>query len=929
MERKTTAKATPSTAPSTTSSKDALKSRVLPNQKPTTKPFNPSAYNHSGKKYSRASEEGLLTESTRKVNQLFSKTLPAIPHFISVPTLHERSETPPHLSVHPLFKADEGIETQYTTLINCAERGTILVRPGWALDEKAISPASSGSKFSRTPNGYAEGKKPEYKTKIKFGDYAKLGKTVAAREDTLTTKEATNLHNSGLAKSYKGYVEQASCFSVTDKSSGMVSSKDGRSETPVNASNGKEVNIKTESKTEAKSAPERPPNRSVKAVASEENTWRRIGDSTYPEALRPAKNDAEKVAGTGRDPEKAETKSQSKAQSNGNDSKAHTEASHDKTHTKRPLPDCEITSPVAKKFKVEPNLSNAKRSLAEQDSSPAPKKAKLSNGVQSKDTKENKASSQPSSSQTSQVNGKKESAPKQSIEGAKKGAAPKANAAQPSKPTPIHTDKPPGSKGLPPLLSPTLPPEVKPRLPRLLSPTLPPEVVAALPEYYSRKAAAKEAKEAKDPPTNGEKQKKTIDTVADRHEKSRQPNAPGIARKVVKNSKQRQENEVAESSSTAQKEQPSLTIKLRYKRKQRKDIERILRLRPDPDRTTVVEPADTGSTRSKPVVEDSQHRDARRSSEEKVRPSERNGASKRPPPSSSSTAAQKRPRQAEPQQANNKRLKPSDHVAPAKPSTPQTPAFNPPAISAASSSQKGVSDTPRKNDSMRGVALARVNSTSGIARTPQVIAGSSERSTNAPRINSFLEYREKPHTISVSLKREMDRLHKIKEGGLGHVSPNERKLGIVVGLECSLTYMAQFETAREARSAAQDWLDLLRLHQYIEHQVRDIPMLDIVSVQIKLVARHRYNSALASVGFKGVDLAVVAENITCQDQLWKELDQKMSNERVQAVEESFTKGRGFNPNGNFKQFIALSLAKLRRYAEREGIQWDQKLAFVD
>lgn len=233
--------------------------------------------------------------------------------------------------------------------------------------------------------------------------------------------------------------------------------------------------------------------------------------------------------------------------------------------------------------------------------------------------------------------------------------------------------------------------------------------------------------------------------------------------------------------------------------------------------------------------------------------------------------------------------------------------------------------------------MASVNSTDGSvdARTPQLsqasVPGSAGKPVNPAR-NGNLTQRESANAIAVKLKREMDRLHQIKQEGPDSVSSADRKLGILVGLECSLAYMTSFElmdnsmAAKRLPNNGKNWDDLLKLHNYIDRTVRDIPILDVLSLQIKILSRYKMTGAFASTGFDGVDLSVASQNVLGQEQLWKELDHKMSDGLVQAIEES-TSGtkKGFNPGGNFKQFIATSLKKLQRYADTEGVNWQQKL----
>lgn len=194
MERKTAQKPTPPQSTLPSSGRDALKYKTLSNQ---------NLHVALGKK---AGKEILLQDSTSKVLYLFDKTLPAVPHILSLGRKRRDNRSPPDESLHPLFKAEEFSGLQYMTLMDCGERETLDIMPGWQLEEIGDSPGSAGEKSTRTSNGDGDGKKTGFKKKIKFGDYTKFGKIVTTQASTVTAIVHPLPPKPSLAKGARGYV---------------------------------------------------------------------------------------------------------------------------------------------------------------------------------------------------------------------------------------------------------------------------------------------------------------------------------------------------------------------------------------------------------------------------------------------------------------------------------------------------------------------------------------------------------------------------------------------------------------------------------------------------------------------------------------------------------------------------------------------------
>lgn len=202
MERKTLNKPTGPTSTASTPGKNAPKHKNLPSQKSSTKP----SVNSTPSKTEKAGKEQVLHKPTSQVIQLFDRTLPAVPHVLS--SLRPRN-SPPDERPHSLFTREEYNALQYMTLMDCAERETLQIMPSWQLEESGVSPSSAGGKS--TPNGEGDTKKTEFRKKIKFGDYAKVGRIVTTKSGTVTAMVHELPPKPSLKKDARGYVN---CVSI-------------------------------------------------------------------------------------------------------------------------------------------------------------------------------------------------------------------------------------------------------------------------------------------------------------------------------------------------------------------------------------------------------------------------------------------------------------------------------------------------------------------------------------------------------------------------------------------------------------------------------------------------------------------------------------------------------------------------------------------
>jgi hypothetical protein len=299
-------------------------------------------------------------------------------------------------------------------------------------------------------------------------------------------------------------------------------------------------------------------------------------------------------------------------------------------------------------------------------------------------------------------------------------------------------------------------------------------------------------------------QQKAHISVEARHEKARLPDAPGVARKTVKpktGHPPKQKKSIAQASKPqdvedAEPSKPSLLIKLKYKKRREKDIERILNIRPRPSKPFLaLEAQRLGRLQPSALPKDDSSSDdgplSKVASKTTTPPTK-----KRPSDSSTSDRA--------PEPAAKRKKLPEDlDVAMSR--TPVAQAFKSPAPS--NPSQKNLLSTPKKGDAMKSVAMRRVDSSDGHAHTPQPANTSTPASAEKPRING--EVRSMPNTaeieklgaeskrlteLALKLKRKMDNILKAKQppSERESVPEKEKKLGLSVGLECVVVYMNAF-----------------------------------------------------------------------------------------------------------------------------------------
>jgi hypothetical protein len=352
---------------------------------------------------------------------------------------------------------------------------------------------------------------------------------------------------------------------------------------------------------------------------------------------------------------------------------------------------------------------------------------------------------------------------------------------------------------------------------------LPPFKLPPLLPYELPEVVEEELRRLQEKAEKAEREKSsTLNSVEARHEKVRQPGAPGVAQKKAKIG--HPPKPVKKLEVVPEKEVKSLIVKLKYNvKKSGKNIARVLAL-PSTSLRKAARDRDR-STSAAPPVKDSD-------SEDDVPLATKRSAAKAP----AGTTGKKRPSDPSDREPAAKRAKP-EHLDIAKPSTPVPPAFKSPSVTSASKEKKLLT-TPKKamSDAMR-----RVDSSEGAVRTPQAGNTSTPASAERPRANGVNgingingtgtgnpEYDRarhedaKYHTLGTALKRKMSAVITQQSGP----TENDHKTAMMNGIEGLLFYMLAFH-ARDKMQILKgqpptptNWEEYFTLWTYVYRQCR-------------------------------------------------------------------------------------------------------------
>ncbi|KAH8590128.1 hypothetical protein B0O99DRAFT_310977 [Bisporella sp. PMI_857] len=734
------------------------------------------------------SASGLLS-TDKEINVLRDKILPYTPHSLSVPTEYPFPEPAYDHYKTSLFNEYEESKLQYMTLQSNADRGIAIAQGNWEEIIKSNSPVSAGSQTgTSTPNATRDSKTP--KVKLSIADYKNFktsGVKPSPKPSTSTTETKTG---NGTVDRNSMHSRNTSAVSITTPMSRVSSTEGG--ELRANGIGGRAKSHKTEQFSSKEEKPTVP--RSVPSSAKDTERSRTMLNGNIKGDILESKDtshdsrlglsDLSKRHAHVRSPQNNLPKRPSDS----------TEGSRPEKRAKVEHPELRTTfaSRGPDVSEARPHSSKVTQPASSQ-APPLPKKAVLT--TRPIDTKVPKQSgsekaldhlptllsplpadliapSQSSVAALKKSGGDKTSSAKTPSEKSKNASGDTIVVKQPKNSRPATTSSPLSTspKSSPPFV-----------LPRMLSPGLPDIVEAELSRLQNKSAA--------------------LNTVEARYEKARQPGAPGVPQKRPKIGhppKKAQGESSAPSKKPTAPEKESLIVKIKYKKRLRTDIERILRLRPSPtDDFKAMERKRLEAQRARvaPVYDDSESEDdlpiaknragkapagsvARKrvaQTREDSDDSDYGGVSLPVPPKRNTNVtvndtSRKRPADSSARaDLAPKRTKASESInSDAKASTSLAPGFRSPTTTSTSSAkEKALLSTPKRSEvAKKGVAMSKVMSNDGHARTPQTGVTSTPASSEKPRTNGFrsvdqaqAEYFHRQNTlffpIGTRLKRQL------------------------------------------------------------------------------------------------------------------------------------------------------------------------------
>lgn len=824
----------------------------------------------------------------KRIELLAQKVIPPMPHLLSVPTTKPYMRELPPWEKHTTPFAPWEVEAcQYMSLVPYHDRGVIAARGDWAEEISNLSPSSNSGASTATPHSQGDANKP--RKKITLADYkGRRGSTqpptpapnvlrvskaqnVSAegpegikrkspRHDGDRPSKFQKLYGNSLPHNGIGY--QADPHDSTKPDTSLPSKPDTslppkpdfRPAQAIPRSNGNGYTGPShQARTEDRRTSDA--NRPIPRLPQERRHGRTVSKDSVRDCAPPARSVDSEVA---RVPQKI-----ARAGPNGTTNGA---SSANPVSEKSALSNSQKPSVSGRVLQ-----GNAQLPAKPQSTTPTPQKAKTNtyearepdapqesrqNGSQSSSTsKHSKGGPQnelppllsplhrsawsgnsPDTRLTDREHAKKQSEKSSNMDHPTPPKSPKAGK---------HQD---GQKPVKALDIKTPPKSLSPLdLPPLLSPTLP--------EPIMRELARLKTQEAKNTGS--------ANSVETRYEKSREPNAPGVAKKTVKSQStmpapRRPDTVYSETGHHGDKvdqieKEPSCIVKLKYKKRQALSIARLLTL---PSKGTNNKP----DKRTKQKTQE-ETRDQSLPLSDRKRP--RGDSNLREP-------ATKRP-------------KASDSLEPADPRTPATPALKSPLLVTSSSAQKRPSDTPKKNEALKAAAMRKLDSKEGNPHTPQPPVTSTPASaepagattasapTSAPiltvqerEIASYRSAHTKLTKVATALKREVDRLLQLKPAYKREGKPptrDEQHVAALKAIECLATYMEAFHALDETRQAEHrpidgtNWTSLVGLARSFDHLLEVFPKLRALGCGLTALCQREELTAsfAATLDTKGVE----------------------------------------------------------------------------
>lgn len=462
-------------------------------------------------------------------------------------------------------------------------------------------------------------------------------------------------------------------------------------------------------------------------------------------------------------------------------------------------------------------------------------------------------------------------------------------------------EAPKSVKALPPMLSPLhiVLDEHDIRLPELLSPQLPEEIEEALARFYEAKDAAKHAvADTRD--QHGPREGKTFEA---RNERRNLPDAPGVARKTVKS----KPKHVGKLESDMSPERNSRIIKLKYGRRNLRNVERLIHMKSKPGQSfedAMRNARNEEKKRTRDVADDNHDRPAKKS-------------------------------------------KPPAHLdVDQQPRTPLSSAQKSPGIPPPSH-HRSLLGTPKKGEAMARVSSAdshhHARTPVGANTTPKPIPTSTPASVDRSRVSAvaagssrFVENVEtlkadfpRYQEMGTTLKRKMDSVLQTKTGVVPNLTTEEEKLGSVIGIESAAAYMLGFSAFDKWRkmerkfNGGENWEQLLALLPFIQRVTKKYPELSATAHQVVAVTRE----VLAALHIER--LAAESGKDGQVEGRFKDAMVKNGRERVNAwnayLAEVENVGGGAIAawfRGDIREIVEGVLGVLTDFTAREGLKWE-------
>ncbi|TVY13806.1 hypothetical protein LARI1_G008794 [Lachnellula arida] len=879
-----------------------------------------------GKAKSGASEATAgLSGMDKQVADLKERYLPHIPHLLSINTDYPYRPEFPHENQNTPFRWWEVKALQYMTLVSDGERGIAMARGNWE-EEYAAPPTASVRSSIGTPNTAGKERDPK-KAAVKYSlkDYKGMKETGV---------KPSPRPNAADAERKPGHSRNISNVSLGTPTASVLSSEEPR-QNGASGSARIEVSAREERSTAPRSSQ---PEAREKARPSVNGHIEPRRDSLHGKDSKVQKPEHHTIAPPKhglpprpQSPAREKHTSDTKPQKRPLESASTPAEKRTKVEQSRTPSGSLLRKPDPRTEKQLPIKSQKEQTRPSQDSPHSRKATPISKPIDTKSSSRsslNKPLDLPpllsplpadlDNGPLSQSPGfshlkKPESGRNSSSNTPSKSKLTsdtivvKSHRAAPEKSTPIDSSPlstPPNSQSpfhLPPILSPSLPEPIEQELHRL------------------------------------QQKAQSTNTVEARHEKVRQPGAPGTTRTKVGHPPKRSH---AESSKSQEPEReraeapPSLIVKLKYKKQSRKTIERMLQLRPTPNKEYT--PAE--SHRKTTLQPSALPKDKDSTSESEDEPPLAVRVPKAAAPSRKRPSTEL-PRASEPPP---KRLKPDGIDSAKSNNTPVKQAFKSPAVSGPP--DRNLLSTPKRGDAMKSVAMRRVDSDN--ARTPQATSTSTPASAEKPRLNGNptststatsnpdvdkLRTEEKRLTAQANkLKHKMDDILKPQlKASVAQRDDGQRKLAFSLGLECLCLYMSAFSiNARILRIqnqnlilAAGNWESILKLWAFMDGHMRDIPVLYSLSALLGALCREELRRVYLDPGAREYKEreAKLMDNLKGNERdgwgLWRRAHGQAGCLRELGVQEVL------GPWSTIGDAMRFSMEVLGQFSRRERIGW--------